>query len=298
VVFGLASFQVFFAGEPPFRGAVVAFDKSTGEPRWRVPVTVDGGTGVSVWSSPAADTGRGLVFIGTGQQYAPPDTPYSDALVAIDYKAGTIKWARQFTAGDSWTLNGGGGNDYDVGASPNLFEVNGKAMVGVGDKAGNYYGVNRDTGVIEWTAPLNPGGKTGGVMATAAYHDGVIYVLGNDGASGGGGFGTAGPPRGTLYALDAATGTPKWEKDTAGAFGAITYANGVVYFPTLESTALSQPSRINAVRASDGEPIWTQTPGEPLAGGFSVSDGMLYVGNGWVWLAQGPVLGGVVAYGL
>jgi outer membrane protein assembly factor BamB len=129
-------------------------------------------------------------------------------------------------------------------------------------------------------------------MATAAYHDGVVYVVANDGTSGGGaGAGTSGPARSAAYALDAGTGEVIWKVAVgSGCFGAVTYSNGLVLFPTIDGTA-------HALNAADGAELWTTRPGLPLAGGISVSDGLLYVGHGWTWSPNAPVPGGLVAYG-
>jgi polyvinyl alcohol dehydrogenase (cytochrome) len=93
---------------------------------WRVYTTQNdatAGAGVSVWSSAAVDDQRKLVFIGTGQTYEQPASPRGDSLIAIRYETGEVAWVHQFTAGDVFTIAGGGpGPDADVGASPNLFD--------------------------------------------------------------------------------------------------------------------------------------------------------------------------------
>ena len=85
---GVGSFEVFVPGDPPtFRGHVVALDAATGDERWRFWVTAGEARGArrAVWSSPAADTERGVLYIGTGQAaYAPPAPPRSDGLIALD----------------------------------------------------------------------------------------------------------------------------------------------------------------------------------------------------------------------
>ena len=82
-----------------------------------------------------------------------------------------------------------------------------------------------------------------------------------------------------------------WKVDIAsGCFGAATYSNGLVLFPTIGGTAY-------ALNATDGAELWTTRPGLPLAGGISVSAGLLYVGHGWTWSPNAPVPGGLVAYG-
>ena len=68
----------------------------------------------------------------------------------------------------------------------------------------------------------------------------------NNAAYGVVGAGLSGPARSSAYALDAGTGTVVWKVDIpSGCFGAVTYANGVVFFPTISGTAY-------ALNAADG----------------------------------------------
>ena len=149
VVAGIGSFEVFVPSDPAtFRGTVVALDAASGELAWRFHVTDEAageGAGVSVWSSPAVDEARGVLYIGTGQAYGLPAPARSDSLVALDVATGEELWHRQFTAGDAWSVVLPVGLDADVGAMPNLFTVDGTDAVGVGDKAGTYRALDRET---------------------------------------------------------------------------------------------------------------------------------------------------------
>jgi len=291
VMIGTASFQVFLASSPPFAGAVVGYDTESGDELWNVPLTE--GAGVSVWSSPMVDPTRNTMYVGTGQQYM-GDTDYSDAVVAIDYEKGEMVWSQQFTSGDNWTASDSTGPDHDVGATVNLFYIGDDAVVGVADKEGTYYALDRDSGDIVWSTKLTPGGATGGCMSSAAVYDGVIYVNSNDGESGGdgAGFGSGGPGESTTFALETDTGDIIWETPMPdGAYGAATYANGVIYIGTLNG-------ELHALDASDGNMLWTHSVGETIGGGITVADGLLYVGYGWTWIPLGPVDGGLRVYGL
>ena len=135
-----------------------------------------------MWSSAAVDTDLEMAFIGTGQAYNKPADPKSDSLVAIDYTTGEIVWHQQYTKGDSYTLATGAGPDFDIGAAPNLFEADGRKLVGVGDKGGSYRAFDRETGKVAWVRPLVAGTALGGVEETTAYADGVIYAVGNTAA--------------------------------------------------------------------------------------------------------------------
>ena len=284
VVVGVASFEVFVTGNPnTFRGHIVALDAATGAERWRFYVTAGDATqaaGVSIWSSPAIDTERGVAYIGTGQSYGLPASPLSDSLLALDLQTGEEVWHTQFTADDAWTLAQPTGLDADVGAMPNLFPVNGKDAVGVGDKAGTYRALDRETGEILWEAPLTPGGTQGGVMASAAVADGTVYVTSNDASR-----------DADMAALEADTGEEVWRAQLgAHVTGPVTWANGVLYVS-------DDSGRIAAYDAADGSRLWSYDVPFPAAGGIAVVDGVVYAGWGW-WLANPPANadGGVIAF--
>lgn len=142
LVVGVGSFQVFLQESGTARGSVAGVDAETGELLWQTYMTKADeteGAGVSVWSSPAVDEERGVFYIGTGQAYEHPAPILSDALIAVDYRTGIIQWSEQFTENDVYTSFRRDGPDYDVGATPNLFTLGDRDVVGVGDKGGKYY---------------------------------------------------------------------------------------------------------------------------------------------------------------
>jgi polyvinyl alcohol dehydrogenase (cytochrome) len=101
-----------------FRGSLVALDANTGAVVWKT-YTVDepqrraknaqgiqmwGPAGGGIWSAPTVDAKRGAVYVATGNGYADPPQRLTDAVVALDLATGRVRWARQMTAGDSWTM--------------------------------------------------------------------------------------------------------------------------------------------------------------------------------------------------
>jgi polyvinyl alcohol dehydrogenase (cytochrome) len=284
VITGIGSFEVFVPSDPAtFRGSVVALDAATGAEAWRFQVTDEAageGAGVSVWSSPAIDEDRGVLYVGTGQAYSVPAPARSDGLVALDVRTGREVWHRQFTAGDAWSVALPSGLDADVGAMPNLFTVGDTDAVGVGDKAGTYRALDRATGEILWEAPLTAGGLQGGVMASAAVARGSIFVASNDASQ-----------DADLVALDATTGDEVWRVGVeAHVTGPVTWANGVLYLA-------DDSGRIAAYDAADGTRLWAHEVAFPAAGGISVAGGTVFAGWGW-WLAGEPpgADGGLIAF--
>ena len=268
-----------------FRGAVEGYDMNTGQPLWTFETSANHGAGVSVWSSAAVDVERKLAFIGTGNNYYDPVSPYSDSLLAINYVSGELVWHHQFTEDDAWTVGTtlGGGVDGDVGATPNLFSIGERDVVGVGDKPGDYHVLDRETGTLVWETRLTSGGFQGGVMAPAAYHEGTIYVVSNNGFT-----------NSTVFALDAATGAERWSTNMrATTFGGPVYGNGVLF-------AGDQDGNVLALDAQSGQTLWDTRLPQGRGGGFSLVDGMLLTGFGFHFSESDrePLQGGLLAYSL
>ncbi|MBC8070332.1 MAG: PQQ-binding-like beta-propeller repeat protein [Deltaproteobacteria bacterium] len=306
IVVGVASTELAMAARDySFRGSVVALDPDDGSELWRRYTTSDdplAGAGVSVWSTPAYDPARRILYIGTGNTYEPPASPLSDSLLALDLDTGAIVWSRQFTADDVYTtvMPAPQGPDADIGAAPNLFRIGDREVVGVGDKAGVYAVLDRDDGASLWAVQLTVGSRLGGVMTTAAVGDGTIWVTSNTWAEGALDFGD--PDNGaSVFALATDDGAMRWQRPLPyPAFGATTWAGGVVFQGTIDGT-------VHALDAATGVELWSALPGGPsttgIGGGVSVAGGTLWVGHGYSFFATAtdnptPDFGGLVAYGL
>ncbi len=296
VVVGVAGFEIVVPKEDyDFRGSVVGIDAATGEERWRLYTTGNdetSGAGVSVWSSPAVDAGRDAVYIGTGNTLEAPAAPLADGIMAIEHHSGELLWSRQFTAGDvynNFRTGGADGPDADVGAAPNLFEIDGRAVVGVGDKAGSYHVLDRDTGEEVWSTRLTRGSTLGGVQASAAVGERAVYVASNIGREDSPHVGELGD----LISLDAATGEERWRTSLGGiTFAPVTYANGVVY-------VANSLGVIGAYSAETGELLWSHQADATSAGGVLVADGRVFVGYGfWVFDVPEEKVGGLLAFEL
>ncbi|GIU84141.1 MAG: hypothetical protein KatS3mg008_0916 [Acidimicrobiales bacterium] len=294
VLLGVGSAQNFFPVDDfTFRGNLAAFDLKKGRELWRTHFTdgVKSGAGVAVWSTPAVDLKRRMVFVGTGQHYEPPANELSDAVVALDLDSGRVLWSHQYTRGDvrDFAGRGGDGPDADVGAGPNLFEAEGRQLVGAGDKAGRYKALDRETGEEAWSARLTRGGLLGGVEATAAVGDGTIFVASNVADP------TSRTPSGEsqLIALDAADGRVLWRRDLEGSvFGSPSVAGGVVFQGT-------DAGWMMAFDATSGRRIWRHKAPGGVAGGPAIVDGTVWWGYGfYIFSPAREQVGGLLAFRL
>lgn len=302
VIVGVASIElVGIKDDYTFRGSLVALDAESGDEMWRVYMTEDdatSGAGVSVWSSPALDRERQWVFVGTGQTYEAPASPRADAIVAVDYTNGDVKWVRQFTEDDVYTIfqMAPQGPDADVGAAPNLFTVGESDFVGVGDKAGVFSVLDRDSGETVWAQQVTPGSHLGGVMNSAAYANGVIYVTSNEFASESLATVLDDPvpeDTHTTVAYDAATGDELWRvTQPFPSVGGLTFAGGVVYHGSVDGT-------IHGLDAESGDELWSHQVSDSMASGSSIVDGTLFVSHGFrFFTGSGELEGGVTAFRL
>ena len=290
VIQGVASAEVAIPRpEYTFRGSIGAYDTRSGRQVWNfftTPNDATSGAGIGVWSTPAIDTKRGLLYVGTGNNYSEPTGPLADSILAIDYKTGELAWSRQFTAPDVFSAGNPTGKDADVGASPNLWSSNGRALVGAGDKAGVYHALDRDTGQLVWERTLTPGSFFGGEIGSGAFVDGKLVVVSNVGDPA-----TNSPTDvARAFALDPATGAVLWQaEDFAGKiFAPVGAVPGVAFVGT--DTGL-----LAALDTQTGARLWTYQAPARTGCGPSIVDGRVLWGYGFILF--GPAgEGGVLSF--
>jgi outer membrane protein assembly factor BamB len=192
---------------------------------------VDAATGEERWRAARPVAGPSSATAGDGAVFVGSG---DGALVAIDAGSGGERWrAASETGGPVHSPAFSAGRVY------------------VTSEGGGYVAVDATDGSLVWrfdTGDLSTG--------TAVVADGVAYV----GASGEGGIGT-------LWALDAETGTEMWRIERP--FFTPAVADGVAYSGSAELG-------VTALDTATGEPIWTfpvRGPARPLG----VADGIVYV---------------------
>ncbi|NND66082.1 MAG: PQQ-binding-like beta-propeller repeat protein [Halioglobus sp.] len=343
----VSSWEVAWALNPfyaccTFRASVVAVRAATGEQLWRgyiieeEPQVVEsrlllpdhlGPSGAPAWSQPTLDPARGLLYVGTGENYSQPATDTSDAILAFDMASGEMAWKQQFLPGDIWNMAceaplhhncpDGSGEDLDFGAPPILARVGERDYILAGQKSGRVFALDpASKGEPLWSYRAGAGGKAGGVHFAMAVDSGrgVLYVPVSDRPIANLEDSSDGAPNPSLHALDIATGKPLWEtaapgdcRDPAsdngerlegcfeGFSAAITVTDNLVFAPTLDGF-------LRAFDADTGEQLWaldtrgdypsaSDTPAYGGAidyGGVFLDGGELFVSSGYGQFGQIP----------
>jgi polyvinyl alcohol dehydrogenase (cytochrome) len=286
-------------------------------------------------SSPAIDTQRGQVYIATGNNYSvpqsvldcvtaangdpvataaclPPDDHF-DSIMALDMVTGAIRWSTRAIPYDAWTVDcipffGDGDNcpdpagpDYDFGQMPALFTVKpegkGKSrdLVGAGQKSGQYWALDPNTGAVVWVTQAGPGGTAGGLQWGSAVDGKRVYTANAnsnlvpwptpDGAT-----------TGVWSGLDAATGAILWQTRPphgGGTSGPVTTANGIVF-----GCSLDPQGYMYALNGATGAVLWEFASGGSCLSGAAISDGMLFWGSGYSNFGFGTSNNKLYAFGL
>jgi polyvinyl alcohol dehydrogenase (cytochrome) len=296
-----------------FRGSLVALDANSGTVVWKT-YTVDeskpraknaqgvqmwGPAGGGIWSAPTVDAKRGAVYVATGNGYADPPQPMTDAVVALDLQTGRVRWVRQMTASDQWTMGCQAQNptnpacpatlgpDYDFSASPSIATVNGRELLVLPQKSGIAYALDPDKdGAIVWERRIGQGsglgGQWGGAVDDRQAYFGVADLL------------TQNP--GGMRAVNLATGEMAWsvppQKPLCGEGRTCRAAQGAAV--TVIPGAVLSGSLDGGMRAystADGKILWTFDTNRE----FQTVNGVKAVGGGM----DGPgaiVSGGMVFF--
>jgi outer membrane protein assembly factor BamB len=245
----------------PTAAGLHAVDLSTGEHRWSFDPEQGEHRGCGdVWSSPSVDTERRLVFFGTANCPSSPEGwgEYTEAIIAVDVDTGRPRW--------SFQPHGPNNDDLDFAGAPNLFTVDGRDLVGLGNKDGTYYAVDRETGEPAWDAEATGPGidapgrnfSTGGFIGPTAYWEGVLAG------------GTAVGPAPYLHAFSAANGTFLWQTALVQeTYAASAIANGVLFVGGNDFT-------FRAIDLYNGRILWSHEMQGVVAGGAAIVGDDLY----------------------
>ncbi|KAL5808805.1 hypothetical protein ACOSQ3_029496 [Xanthoceras sorbifolium] len=276
--------------------------------------------GGAIWgSSPSIDIDRNHVYIATGNTYSVPPhieecqervnnqtvptrsdecvepDNHSNSILALDLDSGNIKWYHQLGGYDVWffACNNlstpgcppGPNPDADFGEAPMMLSIQVKEIkrdiVAAVQKSGFAWALDRDNGSLFWSTEAGPGSSGGGGTWGAATDGKRIYtnIVNSDGEN----F-TLKPSNKTTtsggwVAMDARDGKILWSLADPGnalAFGPVTLANGVLF-----AGSTNGKGPIYAINAKTGNVLWSYNTGGTVYGGMSVSNGCIYIGNGY-----------------
>lgn len=244
-----------------------------------------------VWSSPAVDTDTNIVAFGTAscsyaaQAYAAHEN-YAESMVALHATDGRLVW--RFRPADALPTAkariADADRDADFGASPNLFELDGRRVVGEGRKSGSYYVRDELTGApvhvshVGQEGQLQSGFGVGGFLGTPAVQslsDGQVQVIGTTAIPIPHSVGQVPDSTVSLRGFNPATGHINWTYRLAGpSYAHTSIVNGVAFVP--DTTEFS----VIAVDTATGLPLWQAPVLGPPSGTAVVDGSTVVVGSG------------------
>ncbi len=330
----VSSLEVTSAADPKyecctFRGSVLALDALTGTPRWKsytiptpprevsrtkVGTRVLAPSGAPVWNSPTIDARRGVLYVGTGENYSSPANDTSDAQIAFRLRDGAMVWHAQKTRDDAWNVAcmlpdnpncpPEDGPDVDFGAATILWRnVDGRELLLAGQKSGEVFGLDPDArGRIVWRNRVGRGGIQGGVHFGMATDGARLYVPISDMRDEHDGNVFTEPSRAGLYALDPQDGRLLWSAPAddgcrgrefcdSGISAAITASDGYVLAGHMDG-------RLRAYDSATGKVVWevdTTQPWTTVSG--AKAQGGSFGGGAGPLVANGKVIA-VSGYGI
>lgn len=248
-----------------------------------------------------------------------PDNHF-DSIMALDLDTGAVNWSNRVIGYDTWHVAclapylfppslgqelftlcpNPTGTDADFGQSPILLTLGGNKgqdVVGVGQKSGQYWLMDAETGDTIWSTKVSPGGTAGGIQWGSAYDGERIYTSSANSnnipwelTNGETAYG------GIWSALDPETGDILWQTadpNNAKSGGAVSVANGVVYVCSWDDAGT-----MYALNASNGETLWSHASGGICNSGAAIGDGQVFWGSGYESLGAPAPAKGMWSFGL
>ena len=236
VIVPVSGSGVITGGNPNYEccenhGAVTALNVRTGEKLWEyhtmptaeytgqvssTGVKQRGPSGAPIWTTPTVDEKRGQVYVTTGENTSHPTTNTSDAIIALDLETGEAKWVFQALENDMWNFgcSARGPNciiledtnsvDFDFGGPAILVETSDRDLLIAGQKSGDLWALDPDTGSLVWNQRVGEGTALGGNHWGIASNFDRAFMTINDPE------GMNGNSRPGIYSYFVGTGEPSW----------------------------------------------------------------------------------------
>ena len=236
VIVPISGSGVITGGNPNYEccenhGAVTALNLRTGEKLWEyhtmpaaeytgqvssTGVKQRGPSGAPIWTTPTVDEKRDQVYVTTGENTSHPTTNTSDAIIALDLESGEAKWVFQALENDMWNFgcSAQGPNciiledtnsvDFDFGGPAILVETADRDLLIAGQKSGDLWALNPDTGSLVWNQRVGEGTALGGNHWGIASNFDRAFMTINDPK------GMNGNSRPGIYSYFVGTGEPSW----------------------------------------------------------------------------------------
>jgi outer membrane protein assembly factor BamB len=183
---------------PLVRAGVKKYDETTGALQATYYSTPAGTVGASIWSSVAATGTAAFATTGNGNS--------GDAISIVRLRSDTLARTAKYTVPGSDRVP-----DSDFGASPTIFAAGATQMVGACNKNGFYYAVRASDLALRWKFKIAQG-PNGAIacLAAAAWDGSRLYMAGPATTIAGVDY------RGSIRALDPATGARLWQRGLGG----------------------------------------------------------------------------------
>ena len=236
VIVPVSGSGVITGGNPNYEccenhGAVTALNLRSGEKLWEyhtmpaaeytgqvssTGVKQRGPSGAPIWTTPTVDEKRGQVYVTTGENTSHPTTNTSDAIIALDLETGKAKWVFQALENDMWNFgcSARGPNciiledtnsvDFDFGGPAILVGMPDRDLLIAGQKSGDLWALDPDTGSLVWNQRVGEGTALGGNHWGIASNFDRAFMTINDPK------GMNGNSKPGIYSYFVGTGEPSW----------------------------------------------------------------------------------------
>ncbi|PCJ24035.1 MAG: hypothetical protein COA96_10520 [SAR86 cluster bacterium] len=212
-------------------GAITTLNVRTGEKLWEyhtmptaeytgavssTGVKQRGPSGAPIWTTPTVDAKRGQIYITTGENTSHPTTGTSDSVIALNLETGEEIWVFQALANDMWNYGctTAGPNciiladtnsvDFDFGGPAVLVNAGEQELLIAGQKSGDIWALDPDTGAVVWNQSVGEGTALGGNHWGIATDSERAFMTINDPA------GMSGTSKPGIYTYFLGTGEPSW----------------------------------------------------------------------------------------